>query len=258
MARLIVGTVIRAQDIAVAAGAKTVLESCSCELRAGEVLGICGPNGAGKSTLLRVLAGLHPVVSGHIEFGTQNMNALSLHQRAVGIGYLSQTPEVAWPITVRELAELGRFPHDRRISHAVAAIVTDAIDEVGLTGMGERLIESLSGGERTRAHLARLLAGCHPAILADEPIAALDPRYQLEVLQLLRTLAGTGTAVAIVLHDLALAARFCDRVLFLHAGRMVASGRPDEIMTPALLAEVFNIRGVWGSDLQLLGFASLA
>lgn len=251
--------VIRAQEIVVAAGAHTVLKSCSCELRAGEVLGICGPNGAGKSTLLRVLAGLQPVVSGQLEFGPQNLQALSLQERAIRIGYLPQAPDVAWPITVRELAELGRFPHGTQPAHLVTALVTEAIRKVGLSTLSERLLESLSGGERTRAHLARLLAGHHQAILADEPIAALDPRYQLEILQILRALAGAGTAVALVLHDLALAARYCDRVLVLHAGRLVASGIPDQIMTPALLTEVFNIRGVWDPDTHhLLGFASLA
>jgi iron complex transport system ATP-binding protein len=249
---------ITATDVRVTAGKEVLLDACSCEVQRGEVLGICGPNGAGKSTLLRVLAGLQPTVAGQIHYDGRSLHSWTLRARARQLGYLPQAPTVAWPITVRELTELGRFPHGTEPLEAVTPKVDDALRKVGLTALSARMVESLSGGERTRAHLARLLAGHPQVILADEPIAALDPRYQLEILDLLRALAASGTAVTLVLHDLALAARYCDRLLILDAGKMVVCGRPLEVLTPTLLASVFKICGAWDPDThQLVGFSRL-
>ncbi len=250
---------IKAHEVRVTAGQEILLDACSCEVQRGEILGICGPNGAGKSTLLRVLAGLQTVVAGHIDYAGHPLPTLSLRARARQLAYLSQAPSVAWPITVRELATLGRFPYRGEPLATTTFKVDEALRKVGLSALSARLVESLSGGERTRAHLARLLTGEPQVILADEPINALDPRYQLEILDLLQALASAGTAITIVLHDLALAARYCHRVLILEAGKMVVCGRPEAVITPALLASVFNIRGQWDQQThQLLGFASLA
>jgi iron complex transport system ATP-binding protein len=251
-------TVLTAHDVSVTSDRMVVLERCACTVASGTVLGICGPNGAGKSTLLRVLAGLQTATAGRVSYAAQDLRDLSLRQRAIRIGYLPQIPEVAWPITVRELAALGRFAHGAESAAHAARMVEEALAEVGLGELGNRPLDNLSGGERTRALLARLLAGRHPAMLADEPITALDPSNQLDVLNLFRARAQAGSAIALVLHDLALAARFCDRLLILQAGRVVAHGLP-EILTPALLAEVFNVRGVWDpASGTLLGFGRLA
>jgi iron complex transport system ATP-binding protein len=250
---------IKAQDVVVTAGKQVLLDACSCDVWPGEMLGICGPNGAGKSTLLRVLAGLQPLAAGQIDYAGRALPTLTLRARARQLAYLPQAPSVAWPITVRELTALGRFPHAAEPYEILTAKVDAALSAVGLSALAERLLDTLSGGERTRAHLARLLAGHPQAMLADEPTSALDPRYQLEILDLLRTLAAGGTAVAVVLHDLALAARYCDRLLILDAGKVVACGRPTEVLTPALLAIVFKIRGEWAPDTQqLVGFSRLA
>ncbi len=249
---------ITAHNVVVTAGKQVLLDACSCAVRRGEVLGICGPNGAGKSTLLRVLAGLQSVTAGQINYNGQALRTLSLRTRARSLGYLPQAPTLAWPITVRELAALGRFPYGSEPLETRTAMVEAALSVVGLTALAERPVETLSGGERTRAHLARLLAGRPQVILADEPTAALDPHYQIEILDLLRSLATNGTAVALVLHDLALAARYCDRLLILQDGKMVACERPEEVMTPTLLASVFQIRGTWDRDTQqLVGFTRL-
>lgn len=252
-------TVLGAHAVRVQIDGAILLEDCSCTLERGRMLGICGPNGAGKSTLLRVLAGLLAPATGHVSCGGRPLPALPPRERALRLGYLAQNPDLAWPITVRELAALGRFPHTGEPAATAATAIDKALRTLGLHAFAGRNAQTLSGGERTRAHLARLLAGAHDFMLADEPTAALDPNNQLEVLALLKTLARDGLGIAIVLHELPLAAQFCDQLLVLHGGRVAAAGAPADILTPALLAEVFQIRGVWdaGSGM-LLGFAALA
>ncbi len=233
---------------------KVVLDGLSLQLEAGEVLGIIGPNGAGKSSLLMALACLLPLASGRLVLEDQDPRRLAPQARARRLGYLPQEPSLAWPLTVRELVGQGRYPHPAN-PEADARAVDFALARTGLVALAERILTTLSGGERARAHLARLLAGEHAVLLCDEPVAALDPYHQLAFLALLQTLAREERAVAVVLHNLPLAAHWCDRLLVLQEGRAVASGTPDVILTDELLGEVFRVRGVRDAQGRLLSLA---
>lgn len=217
------------------------LDAVSASLRPGEITAICGPNGAGKSTLLTALAGLLTPASGEVQLDGAALP--SGRERARKIGYLPQTGEVAWDLSVAALAGLGRLPHGDRGEEQVAA----ALEAVDLTAFAERPVSTLSGGERARALLARVLAGEPEWILADEPLAALDLAHQLALLARLRAAAVAGAGVVLVLHDLALAMNHADRVLVLDRGKLAADGAPEE----ALAAEV--VTRVWGVSARWLG-----
>ena len=242
-------------------GQRAVLEALSLSLQAGEVLGVVGPNGAGKSSLLRAIAGLLPLQHGEVWFAGQALSTLDRQARARSLGYLPQNPQILWPLTVRELVALGRRPHAGRASAAAAAAAIDAaLEAFELTGFAARPARALSGGEQMRVHLARLHAGQHALLLVDEPTAALDPRAQLQVLSALRALAAAGCGVLLVLHDLSLAARYCDRLLVLADGQAVVCDSPAIALSDARLAAVFGVRGIWQQTAQnprLLGITTL-
>ena len=242
-------------------GQRAVLEALSLSLQAGEVLGVVGPNGAGKSSLLRAIAGLLPLQHGEVWFAGQALSTLDRQARARSLGYLPQNPQILWPLTVRELVALGRRPHAGLASAAAdAAAIDAALEAFELTGFAARPARALSGGEQMRVHLARLHAGQHALLLVDEPTAALDPRAQLQVLSALRALAAAGCGVLLVLHDLSLAARYCDRLLVLADGQAVVCDSPAIALSDARLAAVFGVRGIWQQTAQnprLLGITTL-
>lgn len=242
-------------------GQRAVLEALSLSLQAGEVLGVVGPNGAGKSSLLRAIAGLLPLQHGEVWFAGQALSTLDRQARARSLGYLPQNPQILWPLTVRELVALGRRPHAGLASAAADAAAIDAsLEAFELTGFAARPARALSGGEQMRVHLARLHAGQHALLLVDEPTAALDPRAQLQVLTALRALAAAGCGVLLVLHDLPLAARYCDRLLVLADGQAVVCDSPAVALSDARLAAVFGVRGIWQQTAQnprLLGITTL-
>jgi iron complex transport system ATP-binding protein len=249
-------TRLSAEGLEVVRDSHKLLANVHCALRGGELLGVCGPNGAGKSTLLRALCGLDAAAAGRVTLDGEPIATLSPRLRARRIAYLPQGPQVVWPLTVTELVALGRFPHHRRwpqLAREDRDAVADAMRRTALTALAGRDVTSLSGGERMRVHIARLLAGGGAVVLADEPTASLDPRFQLEILALLRQLAADGVAVGVVLHDLVLASRYCSRVLVLAHGRVVADGAPRTVLNDALLAEVFGVGGEWHADGVLLG-----
>ncbi|MDQ0643814.1 ABC transporter ATP-binding protein [Microbacterium murale] len=224
--------------------AKGILDGVSLEARAGEVLGILGPNGAGKTSLLRILAGLRRPDGGTITLDGSDLRAMRRRAVARRLAIVEQSPEVHDDITVHETAALGRTPH-RGTFAALDRDDHSAIERaLLLTGMGSyrsRTWRSLSGGEQQRAQLARALAQEPDVIVLDEPTNHLDIRYQLDVLGLLSSLEMT---VVTALHDLNLAARFCDRVAVLHAGRVRASGLPADVLTVGLLREVYEVDAV--------------
>lgn len=236
-------TGLRAQDLGVAHR----LQGVSATLEPGTITAICGPNGAGKSTLLAALAGLLPPGSGQVLLDGQPIAAMQPLARARAVGFLPQQGDVAWDLPVRQLAALGRLPH----GDAGAAEVAAALAALDLDVLADRRMSTLSGGERARALLARVLAGTPQWVLADEPLAALDLSHQLALLHHLRGVADAGAGarvgVVLVLHDLSLAMNHADRVLVLAGGQLVADGPPEQ----ALAAE--NIRQVWGIDAQWLG-----
>ena len=221
------------------------LGDVSLELQRGQITAICGPNGAGKSTLLETLAGLIAPDSGKVLLGSEDLARLHPRARARRLGYLPQTPEIAWDVPVRSLIELGRMPHGDRLSGPVDA----AISGLDLGAFAERRALSLSGGETARMLLARVLAGTPEWILADEPLAALDLAHQHALLRHLRCAAeagaGPGAGVVLVLHDLALAMNHADRVVVLDGGSVAADGAPADALAAEVIARVWNVAVEW-------------
>ena len=217
------------------------LRGVSAELRAGEITAICGPNGAGKSTLLAALAGLIAPDTGSAYLGEDDLATLHPQRRARRIGYLPQSGEVAWDVSVANLVRLGRLPHRDRGEEAVA----HAMSACSLGEFAERPVSTLSGGEKARVLLARVLAGEPDWILADEPLAALDLAHQLALLRVLRAEADAGRGVVLVLHDLPLAMNYADRVLVLAEGALKADGDPQEALSEKAIGEVWGVGARW-------------
>lgn len=220
------------------------LNAATVHIHPGRVTAICGPNGAGKSTLLGALAGLIAPTTGTVTLFGQPLNQITPQERACRIGYLPQSAQIAWNISVRTLAALGRMPH--RSSAAESARAVDhALATMQLENLADRPLSALSGGERARALLARVLATQPHWILADEPLAALDLAHQQALAARLRMLAGQGTGVIIVVHDLALAMNHADDVIVLDQGRVAAQGNPETALSEKIIAEVWNLQARW-------------
>lgn len=237
---------MRAVDICAGYGDRHVLRHVSICASPGEVVGVLGANGAGKSTLLRTLAGVGTPQSGSLVVGNVDVLALKPTRRAQMIGYLPQRPIAEWPMPVAEIASLGRLPHvpwwQSAPSMVDAPPVVAAIEACHLRGMEDRPVDTLSGGEFARAMMARLLAGEHDVLIADEPIADLDPPHRVDVMSILKKQAQAGRAVVVALHDLMLADRFCDRVVVLGQGCVLAQGHPHHILESGLLARAYDAR----------------
>ncbi|WP_165187006.1 ABC transporter ATP-binding protein [Caulobacter soli] len=250
-----------AENLTVALGGQTVLAGVGARFRSGEVTAIVGPNGAGKSTLLTCLAGLRKPDVGQVTLGDGPILALPHRQRARRIGFLPQTPEIAWAVNVETLVGLGRTPHSgaRGLSDADHAAVQAALVRTGLTGLAHRDVTTLSGGERARALLARVLAGEPNWLLADEPLAELDPGHQLDTVDLLRAFAAERRqGVVMTLHDLGVALRLADRVLVLREGALIADATPLEALTPEVLERAYGVKaaivaGASGPLIELIG-----
>ena len=235
---------LTAQDLSVALSGRAVLHDVSLALPSGRLVGLVGPNGAGKTTLLRALAGLVPS-EGIVHVGGNALSALSLRERARRFGYLPQGHMVHWPLPARDIVALGRYPHGAtdpaRLTPADAEAVARAMRIADVVDFAERPVTELSGGERSRVALARVLAVEAPVILADEPTSSLDPRHQIDVMKTLRLATGKGALVIVVTHDLGLAARFADAILVLSDGRLVSQGAPMEALSEQIMADVFRI-----------------
>ncbi|MFM9828521.1 MAG: ABC transporter ATP-binding protein [Sphingomonas sp.] len=226
----------------VARGGRRVIADLSARLAPGRVIVVLGPNGAGKSSLLQAIAGLLPV-SGAITLGGRMVVALPPRERGRLIGYLPQEQALHWNISVQQAVALGRLPHHHPYSNRVTdqAAVTAAMAQAAVAGLADRRTGTLSGGERARVLLARVLAGEPRWLLADEPLASLDPAHQIDMLDRLRALAGSGVGIVLVLHDLAHAARVADDVLMLKQGRLVGFGPASRWLTPATIGQLFGV-----------------
>jgi iron complex transport system ATP-binding protein len=235
---------LTAQGLNVELAGRAVLKDISLSLASGHLVALVGPNGAGKTTLLRALAGLLPS-DGAIHVGGEALSSLALRERARRFAYLPQGHIVHWPLPARDIVALGRYPHGAtdpaRMSARDSEAVLRAMRATDVVEFSDRRVTQLSGGERSRVALARVLAVEAPVILADEPTASLDPRYQLDVMKTLRAAADQGVLVIVVTHDLGLAARFADTVLVLSEGRLVAQGAPAVALSQQMMAEVFRI-----------------
>jgi len=238
---------IGAHDITVTIGGKPILQQVSLTIRPGQLLGLVGPNGAGKTTLLRVLAGLLDPGHGSVAYDGDSARALGRQALARRVSFLAQGADISWPLSVEAVVGLGRLPHRRPFagpSKADMTAIAAALYHCDVAGFRERTMGTLSGGEQRRALLARALAVEAPYLLADEPLAGLDPLHQLGVIELLRRTARRGAGVVVVLHDLTLAARFCDRLVLLGAGRLIAEGPPASVLDDERLAAVFGVAAV--------------
>jgi iron complex transport system ATP-binding protein len=235
---------LTAQDLNVQLAGRAVLKDVSLSLASGHLVALVGPNGAGKTTLLRALAGLLPS-DGAIHVGGEALSSLALRDRARRFAYLPQGHIVHWPLPARDIVALGRYPHGAtdpgRMSQKDSEAVLRAMRATDVVEFSDRRVTELSGGERSRVALARVLAVEAPVILADEPTASLDPRYQLDVMKTLRAAADQGVLVIVVTHDLGLAARFADHLLVLSEGRLVAQGAPAAALSQQVMADVFRI-----------------
>lgn len=232
------------EGLSVRLGGTHVLHSISLEITPGQLVGVIGPNGAGKSTLLRALLGLVAADEGRV---TIDGGALATSDRrtvARRIAYLPQGTTIHWPIAVERLVSLGRLPHLGPLSRMAAAdtqAVERAMRRADIVQFRDRVATELSGGERARVMLARALAVEAEALVVDEPLASLDPAHQIDVMDVLRREVEAGTLVIVVLHDLTMAARHCDRLVMLDEGRVVADGDPTTVLTAERLSVVYGV-----------------
>lgn len=233
-------TRLRLENASVRRGGRVVLDGASLSVGPSEVLGVVGPNGAGKTTLLRAALGLARLDAGRVDLDGRDVRSLSDPQRASLAAYLPQERHVGWNMTAERIASLGalNLPAEAARGRARAALA-----RVGLAGFEGRGVLDMSGGERARVLLARLLVTAAPLLVADEPAAGLDPDAQLLALDLFREEAARGAATMVTLHDLSLAARFCDRLIVLSEGKVVADAPPVEALTPLVLRQVFGLDG---------------
>jgi iron complex transport system ATP-binding protein len=250
-------TALSLHNVTVTLGNRDILKAVSFTIARGKMVGLLGPNGAGKTTAVRALLGLQNLTSGRASIGDTISTKLNSIERARNVSYLPQARHMAWPIGVREAVSLGRFAYGGpmgRLSGIDQIAVDAALDRCDLKHLQDRSVASLSGGELARVHIARALASQTPAIIADEPIAELDPGHALDVLALLQSRARDNVAVLVILHDLSLAAAFCDEIILLHDGACVCQGPPRDVLTPKTLAHVYNINAQWQDGiLSILG-----
>jgi iron complex transport system ATP-binding protein len=233
---------LRVAGASVAIGGARILSDVSFQASAGEVVALIGPNGAGKSTLLSVVTGDQATTAGSVEIAGRPLADWSLKELGRRRAVLLQQNGVFFPFTVREVVQMGRAPWQGTPRDADDdRVVEESIALTETTRFSERPLPSLSGGERARAALARILAQETGILLLDEPTAALDLRHQEDVLSIARDRARAGDCVVVVLHDLSLAAAYADRIVLLSGGRVVADGAPDDVLTSDLLSDVYEL-----------------
>ncbi|SFC61350.1 iron complex transport system ATP-binding protein [Cupriavidus sp. OV038] len=244
---------LTARNLQCSRGRRRVLDAIDIDLPAGEVLGVLGANGAGKSTLLGTLAGeLKPELSPEpgLLLNGREMAAWSVASLARCRAVLPQSPGLGFDLPAHEVVAMGAYPFPELTPRALATLIDRALEIADVSALAPRAYQSLSGGEQQRVQFARTLVqvlACRAAeeyrvLFLDEPTSSLDPRHQLLLLQAVRTLSRTdGLAVLVVLHDVNLAARWCDRLLLLADGRTVALGTPANVLSPAHLATVYGM-----------------
>jgi iron complex transport system ATP-binding protein len=248
----VIDSFLTLREVNVRLSGRHVLQNISLSLPRRSMVALVGPNGAGKTSLLKAVAGLL-AFEGSVHVGDDDMAKLSVRERARRMSYLPQGHAVHWPLPVRDVVALGRYPHGatdpERLNAVDREAVVRAMALADVTSLAERSVLELSGGERSRVALARVIAVEAPVVLADEPTASLDPRYQIDAMRLLRRVADDGALVIVVSHELGLATRFADIVLVLSQGRLVTQGAPHEALTDAVLSDTFRVTAFRASHL---------
>jgi len=235
---------LRAQNVSIIRANRRLVDSVDLELNAGELIGLIGPNGAGKSTLLSVLAGLLKTDEGEVFLDQGLLSSMSPSLRSRSLAWVEQSGPINWPLTVERLIALGRRPHLgawQQPGADDAQAIARAVAATDCAGLLQQDATTLSGGERTRVLLARALATEPSILLADEPVAALDLGHQLQTMEVLKAFAVEQRSCLVVLHDLSLAARFCDRLYLMNAGQIASSGAPSIVLDPEILREVYGV-----------------
>lgn len=241
---------LEARDIAVRLSGRDTIRGASLSIAAGEVVGLLGPNGAGKSTLMRALTG-QIAAGGSIFLGEDDVRALSHAARARLIAYLPQNRGIGWPLAVRAVVGIGRMPwraFGGVESDEDRAICREAMEVTDVVHLAERPVTELSGGEQARVLAARAIAQATPVLIADEPVSGLDPAHEITMMMAFRRIAAKDRAILVSLHDLSLAARWCDRLILLKQGAIIAEGKPSEVMDAATLRDVFGIKALVQHD----------
>ncbi|GGV83635.1 MULTISPECIES: ABC transporter ATP-binding protein [Streptomyces] len=239
---------IAAEQLSWSVPGRTIVDDVTLDITPGETVGLIGPNGSGKSSLLRCLAGLRAPTAGTVLYDGEPIHDWDTRRIARHVAFVEQATDTDSDLRVADVVGLGRTPFRDRWRGPDAtdrAVIAAALARLGLTELASRHWKSLSGGERQRTHIARALAQRPWCILLDEPTNHLDIKHQLELMALL---AGTDQTVLVALHDLSLAARYCDRLLLMHQGQLIAAGPPADVLTPARLADVFEVDADIGLD----------
>ncbi|BBC72054.1 conserved hypothetical protein [Altererythrobacter sp. B11] len=237
-------TVLRAEGVTIRRGGRAILDGITLEGRGGMLLALIGPNGAGKSTLMSVIAGLLSPDGGKVTLDGAPLPAMGRRALAEARAYLPQNPRAEWPLSVERLVALGltpRLPAFGRLPAAMEARVAEAIMQFDMSEQAQQPVTTLSGGELARVMLARAVVGDPRIVMADEPLAGLDPRHALESAARLRALADSGKLVITALQELTIAARFATHLGVMREGRLVAFGTTGETLSSTLLREVFEV-----------------
>ncbi|WP_158681637.1 ABC transporter ATP-binding protein [Microbulbifer pacificus] len=233
---------LRGENLSLTRNRRPVLHGIRCQFHPGELTAVIGPNGAGKSSLLGCLAGILPFTEGSLALGDRDIAGISAAERARLLAYLPQQETPAWSMAAQDLVALGLLPWGRTFDKSQRqARVAAALNQVDAFQFAHRPVTQLSGGELRRVQLARLLVGEAPVLIADEPGAALDIRHQLQLMQTFRQQADSGKTVILALHDLPLAARYCDSILLLQDGKLCADGTPEAVLTRDQVGAVYGI-----------------
>ena len=236
---------ISVENVTVLAGEQTLIDNVSFKLRRGELAALLGPNGAGKTTALRAALGLQKIKSGDATISGDPAYKLSPMQRARRIAYLPQARPLAWPNKVKDIVALGRFSHGAALGSLKGTdleSVNAAILACDIEHLRDRQADTLSGGELARVHCARAIAARAPLLIADEPVAALDPRHQFRVMDLIKAYVANGGGAIVVLHDVALAAKYADRLIFMKDGRIVREGKVEETLSAQSLSDIYGVK----------------
>lgn len=235
---------LEARDVSVIRDGKRIVDGVSVSLQAPGLVAVIGPNGAGKSTLLLTLAGLLAPEGGAVALDQSPVLTIDRRALAKRRGYLPQNARCEWPISVERVVALGLtpvLPAFGDLPPSEKARVTEMLALCDLTEKREQSAATLSGGELARTMLARAMVGDPELLIADEPIAGLDPRHALDAMRRLRDVAARGRLVIVALHDLSLAARYADRIVALKEGKVLADGATSDVFTPALLKQLFEV-----------------